>query len=229
MNHHHSGERITRQLDEHSRLLTHILTGQSDLQGLPQLRTSSDDQAQISAGGLVAATSYQSSGSIIRIRAHAAQPSRPLCYPHCACACHNIRSFSSPPLLRKTIGTLFIGYSGCPLRSLHKCTDTNCLSQSTFRTCVHYHFPCWFVAKAFTIAVMSVYLDKISVSLTVRNIVRPGAEIFRLAQTDDVDGLRRLFSVGSASPNDSRYDGQTVLSVCHFLDSIGVFQFVENV
>ena len=141
MNHHLSGERITRQLDEHSRLLTHILTGQPDLQGLPQLRTSSGGQAQISTGGLVAATSNQSSGSIIRIRAHTTQTSRPSCYPHCGCACHSIRGFSSPPLFRAAIGTLFIGYSGCPLRSLHRCTDTNCLSQSTFRAYVHYHFP----------------------------------------------------------------------------------------
>ena len=229
MNHHLSGERITRQLDEHSRLLTHILTGQPDLQGQPQLRTSSDGQAQISAGGLVATTSDQSSGSIIRIRAHATQTSRLPCYPRCVCACHNIRSFSSPLLLHKTIGTLFIGYSGCPLRSLHRCTDSNCLSQSTFRAYVHYHFPYWFVTKALTVALMSVYLDKISVSLTVRNVVSPGAEIFRLAYANDVDGLRGLFSVGSAAPNDSSSTGVTALIVCCFLNSIGVSEFIKIV
>ena len=60
---------------------------------------------------------------------------------------------------------------------------------------------------------MSVFLDEISVSLIVRRIVPTGAEIFRLARNDDVDGMKRLFSMGLASPNDSFESGQTALTV----------------
>ena len=216
VNHHLSGERTMRQLDEHSRLLANILSGQSNLQGLLQLQTSSDDNARIPAGSLVTATSDQSSGSIIHIRARAFQPARFFCAPQCRCSCHNIRSFRSPSLFHEAIGKLFIGYSGCPLGALRRCTDTSCLSQSTYRACVHYIFPSWFFAKVLSIILKSDFHSEINMSLTVRHVVSKGAEIFRLVTLDDVDGLRRLFSMGLASPDDSSDGGQTALRVCIF-------------
>ena len=60
---------------------------------------------------------------------------------------------------------------------------------------------------------MSIFLDEISVSLTVRRIVPNGADIFRLTRNDDVDGIKRLLSLGLASPNDSFVNGQSVIVV----------------
>ena len=60
---------------------------------------------------------------------------------------------------------------------------------------------------------MSVFLNEISVSLTVRRIVPNGAEIIRLIRNDDVDGVKRLLSIGLASPNDSLDDGRSALTV----------------
>ena len=216
VNHHLSGERTMRQLDEHSRLLTNILSGQSNLQGLFQLRASSDQQAPDPADGLVAVTNDQSS-PIIRIRAYATQPSGLACTIHCGCACHNIRNFRSPPLFHGAIGKLFIGYTGCPL-AFQRCTDIKCLSRSTFRAYVHYLFPSWLFAKALTVTLMSIFFDKISVSLSVRRVVSPGAEIYRLIKVDEVDGLRRLFTMGLASPNDSYENGGTALCVGYLSD-----------
>ena len=87
------------------------------------------------------------------------------------------------------------------------------MSQSTFRAYVHYLFPSWFLIKALTITLLSVFLDEISVTLTVRRIVPNGAEIFRLVWQDDVDGINRLFSMGLASPNDSLDNGRAPLTV----------------
>ena len=98
---------------------------------------------------------------------------------------------------------------------LQNCTDNDCLSQLSFRTYVHYLFPSWILTKALIITLASGSLDKISVSLTVRRIIPPSAEIFRLARSDDVDGLKRLFSKGLASPNDSISNGQSALNVCN--------------
>ena len=61
---------------------------------------------------------------------------------------------------------------------------------------------------------MSGFLGEIRISLSVRPIVPNGAEIFRLVGLDDVEGIKRLFSTGMASPNDSHEDGQTILYVC---------------
>ena len=87
------------------------------------------------------------------------------------------------------------------------------MSQSTFRVYVHYLFPSWFLIKALTITLMSVFLNEISVSLAVRRIVPTGAQIFRLVRQNDIDGIKRLFSMGLASPNDSLQNGQTALTV----------------
>ena len=51
-------------------------------------------------------------------------------------------------------------------------------------------------------------------SFTVRNVVPSGAEIFRLQQLQDVNGLRQLLSKGLASPNDSvAGSGVSILAV----------------
>ena len=62
---------------------------------------------------------------------------------------------------------------------------------------------------------MSISLNEINISLTVRSIVPNEAEIFHLVSSNDVEGIKPLFSTGLASPNDSYDDGQTVLSVCN--------------
>ncbi|KAL9112793.1 MAG: hypothetical protein Q9187_007725, partial [Circinaria calcarea] len=203
-NHHLSSDHTSQQLDEHSRLLASISSSQSSLQGLLQLQPSATTQAHHPTN-----VGDSSPSSIICIRAYSSQ--RSPCTSYCTCACHKVRTFQSPALLHKAIGTLFLGYCGYPMMGLQNCTNTDCLSQSSFRTYVHYLFPSWILAKILIITLASSSLDKISVSLTVRRIVSPGAEIFRLTQSDDVDGLKRLFSKGLASPNDSLSDGQVPL------------------
>ena len=64
---------------------------------------------------------------------------------------------------------------------------------------------------------MSVFLDEIDVSLIIRRVVPAGAEIFRLARLDDVEGVKRLFSMGLASPNDSVDSGRSALCVSTIL------------
>ena len=206
-NHHLSSDRTSQQLDEHSRLLASISSNQSTLQGLLQLQPSATTQAHHPTN-----IGDSSPSSVVRIRAYSSQ--RSPCISHCTCACHKVRTFQSPSLLHKAIGTLFLGYCGYPIIGLPDCTDTDCLSQSTFRIYVHYLFPSWILAKALIITFVSSSLDEISVSLTVRRIFSPTAEIFRLAEQDDVNGLKRLFSKGLASPNDSLGNGATVLYVC---------------
>ena len=208
---HRAINHASQQLDEHSRLLADILRSQSSLQGLLQIRNSSDEQAGIPAA--IADHSEYPSNSVVRIKAHTSQHQRSPCTPLCGCACHDVQAFQSPALLHKAIGTLFIGYSGYPIKAVQKCTQASCVSQSTFRAYVHYVFPSWYFVKALTITLMSIFLDEISISLTIRRIVPNGAEILRLVRNDHADGTKHLLSIGLASPNDSAEDGQTILSV----------------
>ena len=196
-----------QQLDEHSRILSRLLSGQSKLQDLLQLQTS--------VYPAVNTLGEQASVPIIGVRAFATQHQRSPCSRYCRCKCHHIHSFQSPGALHELIGTLFIGYSGCPVRSLQRCTEPSCLSQTTFRTYVHYLFPSWFLTKALTAAFLLIFPAEIQVALTIRSIVPNGADIFRLQRTQDVDGMKKLFGSHLASPNDSDVTGMSTLGVSH--------------
>ena len=210
------GDRTNQQLDEHSRLLANILNRQSNLQGLLQLQNSPNNATSATAGD-------QPSSPVVRIRAYASQHQRSPCMLNCKCTCHNVWAFQSLTLLHNVIGTLFVGYSGYPVGALQRCTEASCISQSTFRGYVHYIFPSWFLIKALTITLMSIFLDEISVSLVTRRIIPGGAEIFRLISLDDVEGIKNLFAMGSASPNDSYVDGLTIMNVCMMLNLFTYF------
>ena len=74
-------------------------------------------------------------------------------------------------------------------------------------------FPAWFLFKALTFTFNDLPDGAINAALTVRRVVPMGAEIFRLIETGDIDGVKELFRSGLASPNDSEATGSTVLRV----------------
>ena len=69
----------------------------------------------------------------------------------------------------------------------------------------------WFRALSITLLINSYH--EVSASLTVRRIVPPGAEIVRLGNADDIAGMKRLFNLGVASPNESFENGGSLLKV----------------
>ena len=109
---------------------------------------------------------------------------------------------------------LFIGYSGYPVSRLYTCTEAACLSRSAVRAYVQYIFPTWLLKKIVSVTLMASSQAEIQISLTVRRIIPAGAEIHRLCQLQDVNGLRRLLNDRLASPNDSlARSGQSLLQV----------------
>ena len=137
-----SDNRTAQQLNEHSRLLTNILSSQSTLHSLLQTQREPSEQIRVSAQSVSTSTlnSNQSSKQVVYIRASYQQ--RLPCPPHCRCSCHKIHTFQLPTMVNHVIGHLFIGYSGYPIvRNVQKCTETCCLSQTTFRVYVRYIFP----------------------------------------------------------------------------------------
>ena len=57
-------------------------------------------------------------------------------------------------------------------------------------------------------------LNEIHASLKVQRVVPDGADVFRLTRVDDVEGLKRLFCEGLASPHDIHSQtGENPLSV----------------
>ena len=68
MGQHHSSDRTRQQLDEHSRLLADILSSQSNLQGLLQLRNSTDEQGRLLAARTITDHPEDPLSSIVRVR-----------------------------------------------------------------------------------------------------------------------------------------------------------------
>lgn len=210
-------DEIHVQVDEHTRLLSHIINSQSDLRGLLRFGTSSDDLTrtgteQTRAQSYPSSTANGSSNSVVSIRAYAWNHQRnrhPSC---CSCACHNPCRSKSLHVFTSFLGALYIGYSGNPLS--RSCTAPDCQARPASWAYVKYLFPSWFLSKMLTLIVITTLSHEMTISLNVRRIVAPGSEIFRIGFAEDIDGLKTLFNRGLASPNDSlAITGCSILSV----------------
>ena len=202
-------KRAVQRLDEQSGLLTNILHNQAKLHGLIQLNPSTGSQ---DFGSL---TTDPSSTSVISIKATLNYQRLP-CTSSCRCNCHKSHHLKSPMLVRRAIGTLFLGYSGYPITIFRRCTLSHCQGQQAFRILVNYFFPSWSLARALEIAITHSFFSNIHVSLKVLRVIPNGAEVFRLALLDDVTGLQQLFSKGIASPYDVDIRGNGLLFVSPF-------------
>ena len=194
-------------LDEHSSLLSNILHGQGELQSLLHLRTLPDDQSLVRLHEMPSPfISGYSSNSLISIRAHIPTTKWYSCPSYCRCNCHQERHFTSPPLLHKSLGMLFLGYSGYPLNTLQRCTEIGCQTRGALKMSIRYLFPAWFLTRVLTLSLINTSCNEIQASLKTRRVVPTGAEVFDLVRLDDVDGLKSLFSRGLATPNDMMYN-----------------------
>ena len=171
----------------------------------------------------------------IRVRAHTsfpAQAQRSLyqqrrCSPSCRCACHKRQTFTMPVLFHNVIGNLFVGYSGSPV-GIRRCTEDNCLSQSSLRIDVFYLFPSWLFMRALSMTLMRSCLNEVSIALKLQRVIPVGSEIFRLTNLDDVDNLKQLFNRGLASPDDIDPDGTGALTVCNLIPFVMESSELEN-
>ena len=142
-------------------------------------------------------SSDQSTESAFCVKVYLPNHQKSHCDYYCRCLCHKSYGFKSPQALDHFLGALVFGYSGRPLQN---CTEKSCKNKTDFRAHVDYYFPSWFLRRM--LSCVYTLSNEPSVSLTMRRVVPASAEIFRLILLDDVDGLRRLFASGSASPND---------------------------
>ena len=208
---HASRDVISQQLDKQIGLLTDVLQGQQGLQGLLELQ-STTPTPETPPYNQETTPHRETPTTIIRITTHTLS-TRTWCKPSCACDCHVMRTFQSPKLLRQVTGMLFIGYSGCPLWTKSDCSTADCSASSVSQVSVQYLFPSWLLSAAASAALLMSTYRVINASLIIRRIIPPTAEIWQLEQAKDIDGMRRLFSLGLASPNDSFSDGNSLLHV----------------
>jgi hypothetical protein len=151
------------------------------------------------------------------------------CRTGCCCACHKRHQVQTPRILDHLIGTLFLGYSGLPIVT-PSCDESSCRQRSIPSTQMTYYFPRWFLQRAISLAVMLLPNDGPVASLRVQRAVSGSSKIFDYANVGDVDGMKRLFSSGLASPHDVRFDsGTSPLQVWRFPRILSIFSTYLNI
>lgn len=175
------------------------------------------------SGSALFESSQMTAVSAVGIRV--AQFPRMPCTPWCSCSCHTETHLRSPHILDSIFGALFIGYSGAPSMRKAACDQPSCHLQAQPMSCMTYFFPRWFLARAVSITLASTPLAGPVASLKFQRTVPGSADIFTYAKVGDVNGMKRLFQNGMASPHDIHYEsGVTALHVSFPMAKLAIMQ-----
>ena len=141
------------------------------------------------------------------------QIERTVCRRSCACQCHIRSQWSSHPILKTIIGSLFLGYSGTP-QIVPKCDSVSCHGYRRIVATVFYVFPQWFMQRMILIAISYAHRDGLGISLrTIRE--RCSADVIWIyVSNGDLAMVQTLFKRGEASPFDVVAElGSSILEV----------------
>ena len=215
---------VTQQFGEHAGLLSQMLVGQSQLQGLLSPQGTPRQRAKLFSSKAKIPTAERSPVIALRV---SLPPLR--CMPICECACHVVHEVQTPQSFHKLLGVIFIGYTGSPvfMQPSRSCTDARCISSLNLQAHFHYVFPIWFLERLITMRVKALHRSGLSLSLNIRGLIPSlGAKIWRLVIVEDIDGLKELFANHLATPNDAFYsDGHSILFVSYVRTSMQISQY----
>ena len=211
---------VYRQVDERIAKVEGVLTAQSDEARLSPLRsmkviqkprpTSRKWKLQRSPGIPTTENSCtRSEGVRVRLNRYITT-----CPVACNCICHTTAKASTPAMIDRVLGQLFVGYAGLPFLNA-RCDAEGCTkSQSPWIT-LEYWFPLgYFWSQIFRLQVAYRTNFGPQVSLGTLRRVPDTALSIKYALTGNIEGLRTLFTRGLASPVDvCNTRGYSLLSV----------------
>ncbi|KAL8746941.1 MAG: hypothetical protein Q9190_001103 [Brigantiaea leucoxantha] len=124
------------------------------------------------------------------------------CRSGCPCRCHRQKKSSTPAILDRVIGQLFVGYSGIPGLS-PKCDNESCQISQTAHIDLEYRFPLDFFWSQI-VRLQVGYKSNIGPQFQLSTLRRvpDSAQSVEFAMGGNIDGLKYLFSRGQASPRD---------------------------
>ena len=135
------------------------------------------------------------------------------CKDNCTCVCHRRRTWRTPRLLDKLLGTLFLGYAGFPYVT-PQCDNEKCIQRLSLTGLITYLFPSWLLARAVVLASRLSSTNGLEFSLRIPRVISATAPIWNFCQVGDIDGVKGLFQQGLASPLDvGCWNGFTPLTV----------------
>jgi hypothetical protein len=159
----------------------------------------------------LSSSNHRNSYSAIRVRA--SHYRRSPCEGWCSCECHKPSYIRTPDRVDFLLGSLFMGYSGFPVRK-RPCNERTCRKQSIPTVKVTYHFPQWLLARMIHFVLTLSYMRGPGVSLSMPRVIPDNAPVLTFAVQGNLDGIKSLFSKGVASPYDvALSNGRTALHV----------------
>lgn len=163
------------------------------------------------------AVNYQSVSFILR-------DDRSLCLRTCRCPCH-LRGparhyWQTPAYLQEIIGTLFVGYTGFPVRTMPH-HSKECAAQQGAQFEARYIFPSWFLRYCVDICVRKAPTGP-SIGLVVKHRIEYAhTNIFHAVNTGNIDRVRQYLDQYPSVANSLEYaDGRTPLSIAVELHAV---------
>ena len=139
----------------------------------------------------------RSEGLRIRLRRRTSS-----CPVGCNCICHITRKASTPAMVDRVLGQLFVGYAGMPFLTA-KCDAEGCRKSQSPWISLEYWFPLgYFRSQIFRLQVAYQSNFGPQVSLSTLRRVPDSALSIKHALTGNIEGLKSLFARGLASPMD---------------------------
>ncbi|KAI1085613.1 ankyrin repeat-containing protein [Whalleya microplaca] len=123
------------------------------------------------------------------------------CHTGCPCCCHSQKRSSTPAILNKLLGRLFVGYAGLPILS-PKCDNDECRGSRASQVSMEYWFPSTFWS---TIVRMQLHYQPSagpSLQLETLGVIPDSAQCVSFALGGNIEGLKYPFKRGLASPRD---------------------------
>lgn len=124
------------------------------------------------------------------------------CRSGCPCACHKQKKSSTPAIMDRVFGQLFVGYAGVPGLS-PKCDEAACEMSQTAHVNMEYWFPLGFFWSQI-VRLQIGYQPHVGPQLQLSMLRRipDSAQSVDFALGGNIDGLKDLFKRGQASPRD---------------------------
>lgn len=150
------------------------------------------------------------------------------CRSWCPCACHAKRNLklTTPGMMERVLGKMFVGYSGFPV--LNKpCDFLGCKDQQNTTATMEYWFPGWFVLMNFKFHLTYLPWTGTQFQLSTTRRIPDDSQSISFAMQGNIDGLKHLFSQGLLGSRDvSESRGFTLMRVSLLLTIVNILYLV---
>ena len=130
----------------------------------------------------------------------------------CGCVCHVPLAIKTPSWVGNAVGMLLVRWYTNPQECAY-CRRRKCDTVQKDTISARYFFPMWMVSRFIELESAWTSSKRLSLSLRTSRVIPDDSHIFTYTQHNNLEGVKRLFRQGLASPFDISTKGRTPLHV----------------